>query len=66
MNELNITRIFFSLYLQRGRSRAQHGGDTHGEGKGKKQDYMRIGYENGNNPFYLRFPKEYYYYKGAQ
>uniref|UniRef100_A0A1B6CJR2 Large ribosomal subunit protein uL15m n=1 Tax=Clastoptera arizonana TaxID=38151 RepID=A0A1B6CJR2_9HEMI len=46
------------------RKRAQHGGDKHGAGnKGSKQrqNYMRLGYETGNNPFYLRFPNEPYY-----
>jgi len=46
------------------RGRGQHGGDNHGEGKGKKQNYLRMGYETGNTPFYLRFPKEMYNYKG--
>ncbi|XP_072401387.1 large ribosomal subunit protein uL15m [Diabrotica undecimpunctata] len=46
------------------RGRAQHGGDYHGHGnKGSKarQNYTRLGYETGNNPFYLRFPWEPYY-----
>lgn len=46
------------------RGRAQHGGDTHGCGtKGSKarQNFMRIGYETGNNPFYKRPPNEPYY-----
>ncbi|KAJ8961589.1 hypothetical protein NQ314_005933 [Rhamnusium bicolor] len=46
------------------RGRAQHGGDKHGagnKGSGQRQNYMRIGYETGNNPFYLRFPWEPYY-----
>jgi len=48
------------------RGRAQHGGDKHGagnKGSGQRQNYMRLGYETGNNPFYLRFPKEPYYKK---
>ncbi|XP_030746798.1 39S ribosomal protein L15, mitochondrial [Sitophilus oryzae] len=46
------------------RGRAQHGGDKHGagnKGSGQRQNYMRLGYETGNNPFYLRFPQENYY-----
>jgi len=46
------------------RGRGQHGGDTHGAGnKGSlaRQNYMRLGYETGNNPYYLRFPAEPYY-----
>lgn len=46
------------------RGRGQHGGDTHGAGnKGSlaRQNYMRMGYETGNNPYYLRFPSEPYY-----
>lgn len=33
------------------------GGDKHGagnKGSGQRQNYMRLGYETGNNPFYLR------------
>lgn len=46
------------------RGRGQHGGDKHGsgnKGSGQRQNYMRLGYETGNNPFYLRFPQEPYY-----
>ncbi|RZB73457.1 39S ribosomal protein L15, mitochondrial [Asbolus verrucosus] len=46
------------------RGRGQHGGDKHGagnKGSGQRQNYMRLGYETGNNPFYLRFPHEPYY-----
>ncbi|CAH1108925.1 unnamed protein product [Psylliodes chrysocephalus] len=46
------------------RGRAQHGGDYHGagnKGSNQRQNFMRIGYETGNNPFYLRFPHEPYY-----
>ncbi|KAJ2953694.1 hypothetical protein O0L34_g1311 [Tuta absoluta] len=46
------------------RGRAQHGGDKHGagnKGSGQRQNYMRLGYETGNNPFYLRVPQEPYY-----
>ncbi|KAG7208660.1 hypothetical protein KM043_014864 [Ampulex compressa] len=46
------------------RGRAQHGGDKHGagnKGSGQRQNYMRTGYETGNNPFYLRFGFEPYY-----
>ncbi|CAG4944503.1 unnamed protein product [Colias eurytheme] len=46
------------------RGRGQHGGDKHGagnKGSGQRQNYMRLGYETGNNPFYLRMPQEYYY-----
>ncbi|CAH0557600.1 unnamed protein product [Brassicogethes aeneus] len=48
----------------RKRGRGQHGGDKHGagnKGSGQRQNYMRLGYETGNNPFYLRFPNEPYY-----
>ncbi|XP_049815117.1 39S ribosomal protein L15, mitochondrial [Schistocerca nitens] len=46
------------------RGRAQHGGDKHGagnKGSGQRQNFMRLGYETGNNPFYLRFGYEPYY-----
>ncbi|KYQ58652.1 39S ribosomal protein L15, mitochondrial [Trachymyrmex zeteki] len=46
------------------RGRGQHGGDKHGagnKGSGQRQNYMRLGYETGNTPFYLRFSKEPYY-----
>ncbi|XP_076646346.1 mitochondrial ribosomal protein L15 [Halictus rubicundus] len=46
------------------RGRGQHGGDKHGagnKGSGQRQNYMRLGYETGNNPFYLRFSYEPYY-----
>ncbi|KAL5293002.1 MRPL15 family protein [Megaselia abdita] len=46
------------------RGRAQHGGDKHGagnKGSGQRQNYMRLGYETGNTPFYIRFPYEPYY-----
>ncbi|KAF7269269.1 mitochondrial ribosomal protein L15 [Rhynchophorus ferrugineus] len=46
------------------RGRGQHGGDKHGDGNkgsGQRQNFMRLGYETGNNPFYLRFPQEKYY-----
>lgn len=46
------------------RGRGQHGGMKHGcgnKGSGQRQNYMRLGYETGNFPFYLRFPKEHYY-----
>nr|CAG4643432.1 EOG090X0BG9 [Ilyocryptus agilis] len=46
------------------RGRGQHGGKKHGcgnKGSGQRQNFMRIGYETGNNPFYLRVPKEPYY-----
>ncbi|CAG9854894.1 unnamed protein product [Phyllotreta striolata] len=51
-------------HKQARRGRGQHGGDYHGAGnKGAKarQSYTRLGYEMGNNPFYLRFPFEPYY-----
>uniref|UniRef100_T1IRT1 Large ribosomal subunit protein uL15m n=1 Tax=Strigamia maritima TaxID=126957 RepID=T1IRT1_STRMM len=44
--------------------KTQRGSKTHGSGsKGSKarQNFMRVGYETGNNPFYLRFPREPYY-----
>uniref|UniRef100_T1PIL0 Large ribosomal subunit protein uL15m n=1 Tax=Musca domestica TaxID=7370 RepID=T1PIL0_MUSDO len=46
------------------RGRAQHGGDKHGagnKGSGQRQNFMRLGYETGNTPFYMRFPYEPYY-----
>ncbi|XP_037933927.1 39S ribosomal protein L15, mitochondrial [Teleopsis dalmanni] len=46
------------------RGRAQHGGDKHGagnKGSGQRQNFMRLGYETGNTPFYVRFPYEPYY-----
>ncbi|XP_031828998.1 mitochondrial ribosomal protein L15 [Nomia melanderi] len=46
------------------RGRGQHGGDKHGagnKGSGQRQNYMRLGYETGNTPFYLRFGWEPYY-----
>ncbi|VVD01753.1 39S ribosomal protein L15, mitochondrial [Leptidea sinapis] len=46
------------------RGRGQHGGDKHGagnKGSGQRMNYMRLGYETGNNPFYLRMPHEPYY-----
>ncbi|XP_011506544.1 PREDICTED: 39S ribosomal protein L15, mitochondrial [Ceratosolen solmsi marchali] len=46
------------------RGRGQHGGDKHGagnKGSGQRQNYMRVGYETGNIPFYLRFGHESYY-----
>ncbi|XP_043579994.1 39S ribosomal protein L15, mitochondrial [Bombus pyrosoma] len=46
------------------RGRGQHGGNKHGagnKGSGQRQNFMRIGYETGNNPFYLRFSCEPYY-----
>ncbi|BES92259.1 Ribosomal protein L15 [Nesidiocoris tenuis] len=50
--------------VRRPRGRGQYGGDKHGcgnKGSGQRQNYMRPGYETGNNPFYLRFPYEPYY-----
>ncbi|CAL4064380.1 unnamed protein product, partial [Meganyctiphanes norvegica] len=41
------------------RKRGIHGGKTHGcgsKGSGQRQNFMRLGYETGSNPFYLRFP----------
>lgn len=46
------------------RGRGQHGGNKHGagnKGSGQRQNFMRTGYETGNNPFYLRFSYEPYY-----
>ncbi|XP_059485487.1 large ribosomal subunit protein uL15m [Neocloeon triangulifer] len=46
------------------RGRGIHGGKTHGFGsKGSKarQNFMPLGYETGNTPFYLRFGMEQYY-----
>nr|CAG4636049.1 EOG090X03LH [Eubosmina coregoni]SVE69706.1 EOG090X03LH [Eubosmina coregoni] len=55
-------------FKQTKRGRGQHGGKKHGagnKGSGQRQNFMRLGYETGNNPFYLRVPKE-PYYKGHQ
>lgn len=52
------------MYFQGKRGRGQHGGDKHGagnKGSGQRQNFLRVGYETGNNPFYLRFPYEPYY-----
>lgn len=52
------------IFPQDKRGRAQHGGDKHGagnKGSGQRQNFLRIGYETGNNPFYMRFPYEPYY-----
>lgn len=46
------------------RGRGIYGGKTHGagsKGSGQRQNFMRLGYETGNNPFYLRFPYQNYY-----
>ncbi|XP_058459947.1 large ribosomal subunit protein uL15m [Malaya genurostris] len=46
------------------RGRGQHSGDKHGagnKGSNQRQNYMRLGYETGNTPFYLRFGYEPYY-----
>ncbi|XP_037028189.1 39S ribosomal protein L15, mitochondrial [Bradysia coprophila] len=43
------------------RRRGQHGGETHGAGIKDHQNHLRLGYETGNTPFYLRFPYEPYY-----
>lgn len=54
--------------MKSGRGAGQHGGDKHGagnKGSGQRQNFLRLGYETGNNPFYLRVPKE-PYYKGHQ
>lgn len=51
-------------HTQDKRGRGQHGGDKHGagnKGSGQRQNFMRLGYETGNNPFYMRFPYEPYY-----
>lgn len=58
----------FIIALQTKRGRGQHGGDKHGsgnKGSGQRQNFMRLGYETGNNPFYLRVPQE-HYYRGHQ
>jgi len=47
------------------RGRGQHSGDKHGagnKGSGQRQNFMRLGYETGNTPFYTRFPYEPYYH----
>lgn len=46
------------------RGRGIYGGKTHGagqKGSGQRQNFMRLGYESGNTPFYLRFPVQEYY-----
>ncbi|KAK7066919.1 YmL15 [Halocaridina rubra] len=46
------------------RGRGIYGGKTHGaghKGSSQRQNFMRVGYETGNNPFYLRFPIQQYY-----
>lgn len=60
--------IFLKNYFKGKRGRGQHGGDKHGagnKGSGQRQNFMRLGYETGNTPFYTRFPYE-PYYKGHQ
>lgn len=47
------------------RGRGRHGGDFHGAGPKCHMNYMRLGYETGNTPFYLRFSYE-PYYQGVQ
>lgn len=60
---------FLSLFtFVQKRGRGQHDGNKHGagqKGSGQRQNYMRLGYETGNTPFYLRFGME-PYYKGHQ
>ncbi|KAG7167474.1 39S ribosomal protein L15-like [Homarus americanus] len=49
---------------QKTRGRGIYGGKTHGagsKGSGQRQNFMRLGYETGNDPFYLRFPCQKYY-----
>ncbi|XP_068222996.1 large ribosomal subunit protein uL15m [Palaemon carinicauda] len=51
-------------HKQKKRGAGIYGGKTHGAGhKGSKQrqNFIRLGYETGNNPFYLRFPMQNYY-----
>ncbi|XP_053648419.2 large ribosomal subunit protein uL15m [Cherax quadricarinatus] len=46
------------------RGRGIYGGKTHGAGSGgsgQRQNFMRVGYETGNTPFYLRFSYQTYY-----
>nr|CAG4641957.1 EOG090X0BG9 [Eurycercus lamellatus] len=46
------------------RGRGQHGGDKHGcgsKGSNARQNYVRLGFLSGSNPFYIRVPKEPYY-----
>lgn len=52
-----IITIFYIFYFP--------GGDKHGGGEKGRQNFMRIGYETGNTPFYTRFSYE-PYYKGHQ
>lgn len=61
-NSFVLIALLFPFQGKRGR--AQHGGDKHGagnKGSGQRQNYMRLGYETGNTPFYLRFSYEPYY-----
>ncbi|KAG0720784.1 39S ribosomal protein L15, mitochondrial [Chionoecetes opilio] len=54
----------FLFSRQATRGRGIYGGKTHGcgsKGSGQRQNFMRLGYETGNNPFYLRFPTQNYY-----
>nr|XP_045588056.1 39S ribosomal protein L15, mitochondrial-like [Procambarus clarkii] len=51
-------------HKQKSRGRGIYGGKTHGagcKGSGQRQNFLRLGYETGNNPFYLRFPVQNYY-----
>ncbi|XP_020283121.1 39S ribosomal protein L15, mitochondrial [Pseudomyrmex gracilis] len=51
-------------YKKSKRGRGQHGGNKHGcgnKGSKQRQNYMRLGYETGNTPFYIRFGLEPYY-----
>nr|CAG4649600.1 EOG090X0BG9 [Scapholeberis mucronata] len=61
---LNNIKSNPKAFAQSKRGRGQHGGNKHGagnKGSGQRQNFMRLGYETGNNPFYLRVPKEPYY-----
>ncbi|CRK91836.1 CLUMA_CG005458, isoform A [Clunio marinus] len=59
--KLNNIRNNPGAYKTQKRGRAQHGGDKHGDGMKSHCNYMRLGYETGNTPFYLRFTYESYY-----
>nr|CAG4646496.1 EOG090X0BG9 [Macrothrix elegans] len=61
---LNNLKSNPQAFKRHGRGRGRYGGNKHGcgnKGSGQRQNFMRLGYETGNNPFYLRVPKEPYY-----
>lgn len=65
---LYLLKLIRTIFKKEKRGRGQHGGDTHGDGNkgsGQRQNFMRLGYETGNNPFYKR-PSFEPYYKNHQ